>query len=223
MWNRVQRGDKADEKWRTLDSRTLHSQRLAVAAVTDRIMETRLTGLGYVMVPRPDGNGAEVGGVGQDVMDLFSSRAVAITGELKRLAAEYEAAHGTPPSRRTLWLLHQQAGQNTRRTKKDARRTVAGQTGSEEPTEDERFAAWEAQTTRRETQALSQVHELAAGVRCGHADRPAAVLDDAAKRKAARIAVAEVQQHHAVWSMAQLFFEVHRALPVLPAGADATP
>ena len=80
-------------------------------------METKLTGLGYVMVPRADGNGAEVGGVGQDVMDLFSSRAVAITGELKRLAAEYEASHGTPPSRRTLWLLHQQAGQNTRRSK----------------------------------------------------------------------------------------------------------
>jgi hypothetical protein len=32
--------------------------------------------------------------------------------------------------------------------------------------------------------------------------------------------VAEVQIHHAVWSMAQLRFEVHRALPVLPPGAD---
>ena len=53
-----------------------------------------------------------------------------------------------------------------------------------------------------------------------HAGRARAVLDDAAKRKAARIAVAEVQQHHAVWSMAQLRFEVHRALPVLPPGAD---
>ena len=38
--------------------------------------------------------------------------------------------------------------------------------------------------------------------------------------RAARIAVAEVQQHHAVWSMAQLRFEVHRALPVLPPGTD---
>jgi conjugative relaxase-like TrwC/TraI family protein len=222
MWNRVQRADGADAKWRTLDSRSLHSQRLAVAAVTDRIMETRLTGLGYAMVPRLDGNGAEAGGVAQDVMDLFSSRAVAITGELKRLAEEYEEAHGTAPSKRTLWLLHQQAGQNTRRTKKDARRTVAGQTGSEEPTEDERFAAWEAQTTRREIRALSQVHGQATRYAAAHADSPLAVLDDAARRRAARIAVAEVQQHHAVWSMAQLFFEVHRALPVLPAGTDAT-
>jgi AAA domain len=46
------------------------------------------------------------------------------------------------------------------------------------------------------------------------------VLDEAAKRTAARIAVAEVQKQHAVWSMAQLRFEVHRALPVLPAGTD---
>jgi len=30
-----------------------------------------------------------------------------------------------------------------------------------------------------------------------------------------------VQQHHAVWSMAQLRFEVHRALPVLTPGTDA--
>ena len=117
IWNRVQRADGADDKWRTLDSRTLHNQRLAVAPVADRILETKLSALGYAMVPRADGNGAEVGGVSQDVMDLFSSRAVAVTGELDRLAREYEAVHGKPPSRRTLWLLHQQAGQNTRRTK----------------------------------------------------------------------------------------------------------
>ena len=120
IWNRVQRADGVDGKWRTLDSRSLHNQRLAVAPVADRILETRLSALGYAMVPRADGNGAEVGGVSQDVMDLFSSRAVAVTGELGRLAAEYQAVHGKPPSRRTLWLLHQQAGQNTRRTKTEA-------------------------------------------------------------------------------------------------------
>jgi hypothetical protein len=222
LWNRVQRADGDDAKWRTLDSRTLHNQRLAVAAVTDRIMETKLTGLGYVMVPRQDGNGAEVGGVGQDVIDLFSSRAVAITGELKRLAREWADNHGgEPPSRRTLWLLHQQAGQNTRRSKTEARRTVAGRTGSAEPTGQQRLAAWEAQTAHRETQALSQVHGQVTQYAAAHGDRVPAVLDDAAMRKAARIAVAEVQTRHAVWSMAQLWFEVHRALPVLPADADA--
>jgi hypothetical protein len=172
------------------------------------------------MMPRADGNGAEVGGVSQDVTDLFSSRAVAVTGELDRLACEYQAVHGKPPSRRTLWLLHQQAGQNTRRTKAQARRTIAGQTGATEPTAAQRLAAWEAQTARREMHALSAVHEQVAAFAAAHAGRAPAVLDDAAKRTAARIAVAEVQKHHAVWSMAQLWFEVHRALPVLEASID---
>jgi hypothetical protein len=220
IWNRVQRADGADRKWRTLDSRNLHNQRLGVAPVADRILETRLSALGYAMVPRADGNGAEVGGVSQDVMDLFSSRAVAVTGELKRLAREYEDKHGKPPSRRTLWLLHQQAGQNTRRSKSQARRTIAGQTGAAEPTGAQRLAAWEAQTTRREVRALSAVHEQVARFTADHAGRAPAVLDDAAKRTAARIAVAEVQRHQAVWTMAQLRFEVHRALPVLKPGAD---
>ena len=221
VWNRVQRADGADGKWRTLDSRSLHNQRLAVAPVADRILETKLTGLGYVMVPRPDGNGAEIGGVSQDVKDLFSSRAVAVTGELDRLAREYQAAHGRPPSRRTLWLLHQQAGQNTRRTKAEARRTLAGRTGAAEPTGAQRLAAWETQTARREVQALSAVHaQVASFAATQRATRARAALDDAARRRAARIAVAEVQKHQAVWSMAQLRFEVHRALPVLEGSID---
>ena len=221
VWNRVQRADQADDKWRTLDSRSLHNQRLAVAAVTDRIAETKLSALGYAMVPRTDGNGAEVGGVSQDVMDLFSSRSRALTPELRALIGQYQKTHGKPPSKRTIWLLGQQAAQNTRRTKAEARRTVAGQAGAAEPTGAQRLAAWEAQTTQREVQALSAVHDEVARFATARAGRAPVVLDDAAKRKAARIAVAEVQQHHAVWSMAQLRFEVHRALPVLPPGADA--
>jgi conjugative relaxase-like TrwC/TraI family protein len=221
IWNRVQRADRADGKWRTLDSRSLHNQRLAVAPVTDRMVETRLSALGYAMVPRPDGNGAEVGGVSQAVMDLFSSRSRALTPELKALIGQYQKTHGKPPSKRTIWLLGQQAAQNTRRTKAEARRTVAGQTGTAEPTAAQRLAAWEAQTARWEVHALSAAHQEVTRFADKHVGRAPAVLDDAAKRTAARTAVAEVQQHHAVWSMAQLRFEVHRALPVLPPGADA--
>ena len=72
----------------------------------------------------------------------------------------------------------------------------------------------------REVHALSAVHEQVARFAAENAGRARRVLDDAAKRTAARIAVAEVQRHHAVWSMAQLRFEVHRALPVLKPGAD---
>src|SRR5208282_2283690 len=116
----------------------------------------------------------------------FSSRAVAVTGELTRLARGYTNKHGKPPSRRTLWLLHQQAGQHTRRSKSQARRTIAGQTGATEPTGAQRLAAWEAQTVRREVRALSAVHEQVARFAEEDAAGAAAVLDDAAKRTAAR-------------------------------------
>jgi hypothetical protein len=218
--NLIQRADGADDTWRTLDSRALHDQRLKLAALTDRIMETKLTRLGHVMVPRLDGNGAEVGGIGQDVMDLFSSRRRALTPELKKLISQYVATYGRQPNKRTIWLLGQQAAQNTRRPKAEARRRAAGQTGSTEPTEAERLAAWETQTTAREVQALSQVHQGEAAYAAEKSARPREVLDDDAKRRVARVAVAEVQTHHAVWSMANLWFEIHRALPVLPASTD---
>jgi TrwC relaxase/AAA domain len=216
VWNRVQRADGADEKWRTLDSRSLHNQRLAVAPVTDRIVETRLSALGYAMVPRLDGNGSEVGGVSQQVVDLFSSRSRALTPELKQMIRQYTEKHGKPPSKRTIWMLGQQAAQNTRRTKAEARRTVAGQAGAAEPSNAQRLAAWEAQTVREEVQVLSATHEQAEQF----TRRAIPVLDASAKARAARIAVAEVQKHHATWSMAQLRFEVHRALPVMTPGAD---
>jgi hypothetical protein len=227
LLNLIQRADGADSKWRTLDSRTVHDQRLAIAALVDRIMETRLTRLGHVMVPRLDGNGAEVGGVGQDVMDLFSSRTAALTPELKKLIGQYVATYGRQPNKRTIWLLGQQAAQNTRRSKAEARRRVAGQAGSTEPSDAERFDGWEAQTTEREVRALSAVERAEAEYAAECTERAQrgeipryARLDDEAKRRVARVAVAEVQAHHAVWSMAHLWFEIHRALPVLPPTAD---
>ncbi len=234
IWNRVQRADAADEKWRTLFGRALYQQRLGLAPVPDRFLEARLRKLGYVMVPRRDGHGSEVGGVSQEVMDQFSSRGVAVSGELARLAAEWERIHGKQPSKRVLWQLHQQAGQNTRRAKAEARRTVSGRVHGREPTDAERLAEWEAQITASEMQALSAVHVQAerfarqrARARGTPAPEPAPgtaesvrlppvpwrVLSDEDKRRAARVAVTEAQRHHATWSMAQLRFEVHRALP----------
>jgi TrwC relaxase len=72
--NLVQRADEADGRWRSLDGQQLYAMKLSVAAAADRALESRLVRRGYAMVPRPDGNGAEVGGVSTEVMDLFSSR-----------------------------------------------------------------------------------------------------------------------------------------------------
>src|SRR6266702_1189496 len=94
--NLVRRADGADGKYRRLDTRALHNQRLSIAAQVDRGMEARLIARGYAMVPRADGNGCEVGGVSEQVMGLFSSRKSAAgkihgsggdAGEAERLAA----------------------------------------------------------------------------------------------------------------------------------------
>jgi ATP-dependent exoDNAse (exonuclease V) alpha subunit len=210
--NLVQRADEADRKWRSLDGKQLYRMRLSVAAAADREMESRLIRRGYAMVQRSDGNGAEVGGVSKDVMDLFSSRNRAITPELARLIEQYTKAKGHPPSKRTIWLLGQQAAQNTRRSKAQARRMVAGTTGQEDPAEAERLAGWERQVAREEMQALSRVCQDARAYAAARRTHPETGEHD--KARAARIAVAEVQRQHAAWSIAELRFEVGRALPV---------
>jgi hypothetical protein len=210
--NLVQRADRADDQWRALDGAQLFQLKLSIAAAADREMEARLTRRGYAMVPRADGNGAEIGGVSKDVTDLFSSRNRAITPELARLIDQYTKTKGHPPSKRTIWLLGQQAAQNTRRTKAQARRMVAGATGTEEPTEAERLAGWERQVARDELQALSHVWQDARAYAAAHPAATDVSEDD--KAQAAQVAVAEVQQQHAAWSISQLRFEVARALPV---------
>ena len=204
--NLVQRADRADGKYRRLDTRALYNQRLSIAAQVDREMEARLIARGYAMVPRADGNGCEIGGVSEQVMGLFSSRKAALGPEVAKMAAAYRRKYGHKPSARTLWLMGQQAAAMTRRPKSAARK-IHGRGG--DAGEAERLAAWEAQTAAREITALSRVHTDVAAF----GSRPVVTIDENMKAMAARAAVAEVQRHHAVWSLSELRFEVGRALP----------
>jgi hypothetical protein len=246
LWNRTQRGDRADDKWRTLFGRPLFNGKIGLAPVPDRFVEARMRELGYVMETREDGNGCEVAGVTREVMQQFSSRGVSIGPALAKMAAEYERVHGKPPSKRTLWLMHQQAGQRTRRTKAEARRTVNGSVHQAELSDAERLAEWEAATTGAEMAALSEVYEEVEQVARQRAHErsggripvappdapdgappplppvPGHVLTGSEKRRAARVAVAEVQKHHAAWGMAALRFEIHRALPPGVSAQDVT-
>jgi hypothetical protein len=76
-------------------------------------------------------------------------------------------------------------------------------------------------TTAREVGALSKVHEEAETFALANARRANRVLDWETKAKAARIAVAEAQSHHATGRWAELRFEVGRALPRMPHTANA--
>lgn len=226
IWNRVQRADGEDEKWRTLFGRSLYQNKLGVAPVPDRFMEQRLRDMGFLMVAREDGNGCEVAGVDEAVCKQFSSRSVAIGPQIAALAAEYERLHGRAPSKRTLWLLGQQAAARTKRSKAESLRTAGGTVHDDDLTEPERMRAWEKQTAADEMQTLSRIYDQAEQTGAGYA-QPSAnlvrrvvrpVQTGADKERVARVAVAEVQKHHSAWTYAQLRFEVHRAW-----GAGASP
>jgi conjugative relaxase-like TrwC/TraI family protein len=205
--NRAQRADGKDERWRTLDSRSLHRERLGIAAFAGLVAEQRLQAAGFALVKREDGNGAEVGGVTQATMAAFASRRTAITPAIARLVDEYTATHGRAPSRRALWSLRQWATLQTRKSKHEVQRTAA-----------EDLAAWAEQSRAEEVQILADVHQAAADFAADHGEP--AQLDTGARHLAIRIAVAEVQRQNATWSAAQLAWELRRSLHVLAPAAD---
>ena len=218
--NAVQRADGADDKWRAVDGQHFYQLRHLYGVTVDRTFEQRLLDMGYAMTERADGNGAEIGGVSQQVMDQFSSRAQAIDSKLRTWVDQYTAMHGQPPSKRTIYLMGQQIAKDTRRPKAEAKRMAGGKVTSHEVTDEERLRAWEEQTTDDELQVLSAVHAAAKAFATQSA--PRRNLTAADKARAARIAVAEAQRQRSVWGISDLCLEIHRALPIGATPADIT-
>jgi conjugative relaxase-like TrwC/TraI family protein len=69
--NAVQRTDGVDDKWRAADGQHFYQLRHLYGVTVDRAFEQRLLAMGYAMTGRADGNGAEVGGVAEQVIDRF--------------------------------------------------------------------------------------------------------------------------------------------------------
>jgi conjugative relaxase-like TrwC/TraI family protein len=216
--NAVQRADGADDTWRAADGQHFYQLRHLYGVTVDRAFEQRLLAMGYAMTGRADGNGAEIGGVSQQVMDRFTSRARAIDGRLRTWVDQYTARHGKPPSRRTIYLMGQEIAKDTRRPKAEAKRMAGGKVTGHLVSDDERLKAWEDQTTADELQVLSTVYaEATAYAARSPARRELAHAD---KARAARIAVAEAQRQRSVWGISDLCLEAHRALPVGATPAD---
>ena len=218
--NAVQRADGADDQWRAADGQHLYQLRHLYGVTVDRAYEQRLLDMGYAMIERADGNGAEIGGVSQQVMDQFSSRARAIDGRLRTWVDQYTAKHGKPPSRRTIYLMGQEIAKDTRRPKAEAKRMAGGKVTGHVVTDEERLKAWEDQTTADELQVLSAVHAEAKAYARRSARRLGLTAAD--KARAARIAVAEAQRQRSAWGISDLCLEIHRALPVGATPADIT-
>ena len=200
-----------DRKWRALHGRPLWKEQLGLAAEGERIFARLLTVQGISMVQQESGNAFEAGGVEQATMDAFSVRTRGqIDPELRAEAAEYERLHGRPPSARTLWEWRQHIARSTRKAKQP-----------DPPAGPERLAAWEQHSKDVNVQILSDLHEAVSIYQATHA--PPAALTPGQRARTIRIAVHEVQSRHAAFTASQLLWELHRALPALPAGTDPVP
>ena len=99
---------------------SLYRHRPAASAIATLVMENALTRrFGVRWVPRRDGHGREIAGVGEALMEEFSSRRRSIGPVTARLAEAYEAQFGRAPDARALASLRQWANHATRRGKDD--------------------------------------------------------------------------------------------------------
>ena len=214
LLNRAMRADReisGDRKWRALYGRPLWREQLGLAAAGERIFARLLAMQGIPMIQQETGNAFEAGGVEQATMDAFSVRTRGqIDPELRAEAAEYERLHGRPPSARTLWEWRQHIARSTRKAKQP-----------DPPAGPERLAAWEQHSREVNVQILSDLHDAVSIYAATRA--PPAVLTPGQRARMIRIAVHEVQSRHAAFTASQLLWELHRALPVLPAGTDPVP
>jgi conjugative relaxase-like TrwC/TraI family protein len=104
-----------DGKWHGLDGVTLTMLKGAAGAVAERVMEAHLAReLGVRFIDRKDGHGREVAGIGQALLDLFSSRRRALTGKAAGLTDAFRERFGREPSLIEQRRLAQQATLSTR-------------------------------------------------------------------------------------------------------------
>ncbi|MGP9662637.1 MULTISPECIES: MobF family relaxase [Micrococcales] len=120
--NRVQ--GARDGKWRTLDSRALHTAVTGLSEHYNAVLSDHLAailGVGWEARDRGTGRSTawEITGVPQSLMNEFSSRTRGIEQVKDRLVAEYVAKHGRQPSSKLLWQFRQRATLETRPPKQN--------------------------------------------------------------------------------------------------------
>jgi conjugative relaxase-like TrwC/TraI family protein len=195
-----------DGKWRAPDSLGYGEHAGAVAAVTAQHLEEALTArFGLEWTAREDGNGFEIAGISQEMMDLFSSRRRAITADVRTRAARFEQQYGRAPSQRELAQLAQAANFATRKGKEGALDLAQA------------HASWADKLTRTLGVPLASVAPSV-----WHADtKPAgaasdpqdAARADAELTRAAERALELAQQEKSAWTRADLVKHLGRLLP----------
>ena len=192
-----------DGKWRAPDSLGYGEHVGAVAAITAQHLEEALTArFGLEWAPREDGNGFEINGIAQEMMDLFSSRRAAITADVRERAARFEERYGRAPSQRELAQLAQASNFATRKGKEGALDLAQAHAG------------WADRLARTLGVPLASVAPSVWHADAHHAGAAGDAQDaDTELARAAQRALALAQQEKSAWTRADLVKHLGRTLP----------
>jgi conjugative relaxase-like TrwC/TraI family protein len=222
LWlNKVQ--TVRDGLWRAIDSRALHRNKGAGAALAAFALETGLTRrFGFEWAYRPASKGRVLAGFPEKAIAQFSSRRAQITKATLALAEAYEKERGHAPDQRALASMRQFANARTRRAKepgvldftqllRDWERTSR----DAEPgtLRDLARTIWHAAPDAH-TNARAELARMAAQL----ASR--GELTHAQERSAMAAGLAQAQESRAAWTRADLVHRIGQNLPDHATGRD---
>ena len=193
--------DKKKGKWRTLDSRALYK---AVVASSERYNDALMVALHERLGVRFEARGGEgesavkmeIVGVGDDLIDAFSTRRASIQERLEELVEQYHGEHGRAPSKKIRMQLAQQATLDTRSKKQHVSLP-------------DRMHAWRAQTPTR-----YHIEDFAPAATGGQ------VLDVEALANAT---IAGLEKRRSTWTKRHVQAEAARQIALASQGTAGTP
>ncbi|MEU0061004.1 MobF family relaxase, partial [Streptomyces sp. NPDC006334] len=203
-----------DGKWRALDGQLLFMQGVAASELyNQRVVEGVCERLGLRAEAREVTPGKrpvmEIAGVGLDLMEAHSGRAISIKERTAELVEEYRERHGYEPSAKALLAIMQQATLDTRPDKEAAKPLS-------DLRDEWRQQAVEAFGSARIDGLLKAARSAAAQARPSADAVPHLDID-----KAAREVLETVSDHRSVWGRRQVLAEARRW--VLQATTGAAP
>jgi hypothetical protein len=201
-----------DGKWRAPDSTAYYEHARAAGQIASVHAETALTRrFGMSWVPRPDGMGFGIGGIGADLMAVFSHRRAEITklvGEV--LVPRFQAAHGRAPNQRELAALHEQATLRTRVAKDGV------------PGWDEATRGWQAKAAQQAGVDLASLYRRVSRLERG-GGTPGDTAPELTRDEISRAAQKALQRcagENSKWTRADLVANIGRVLPRRAADPD---
>ncbi|MFJ5645873.1 MobF family relaxase [Streptomyces sp. NPDC093223] len=203
-----------DGKWRALDGQLLYAMNVPASELyNQRVVEGVCEALGLRAEAREVTPGKrpvmEIAGIGTDLMEAHSGRAISIKERTAELVEEYRERHGYEPSAKAMLAITQQATLDTRPDKEAARPLS-------ELRDEWRQKAVETFGAKRVVSLLEDARKAAAQARPGPEAVPYLDIDEAARQ-----VLETVSDHRSVWGRRQVLAEARRW--VLRATTGAAP